>query len=216
MNRTMRQMSSRSWLLAMIAVGLVGLVLAGLFATWRYAPLIGWDAAAVFFSGGVWLAVIPMDAEATESHARREDPAKTATSVLVVGASIASLVAVGVVLIAASSATGAKEGLLTGLAAASVVISWLLIHTLFTLRYANVYYEYGEGVDFNQKQKPRYSDFAYLSFTLGMTFQVSDTDLTIHQVRATALRHALLSYFFGAVILATTVNFVVGLSTSSH
>jgi uncharacterized membrane protein len=68
-------------------------------------------------------------------------------------------------------------------------------------------------VDFNEASRPRYADFAYLAFTLGMTFQVSDTALTTREVRATALRHALLSYLFGAVIIATTINLVAGLTT---
>ena len=67
------------------------------------------------------------------------------------------------------------------------------------------------GVDFNQDAPPRYTDFAYLGFTIGMTFQVSDTELTAPEVRVTALRHALLSYLFGAVILAATINLVAGL-----
>jgi len=71
------------------------------------------------------------------------------------------------------------------------------------------------GVSFNQSEAPRYADFAYLAFTIGMTFQVSDTDLQTLAIRATVLRHALLSYLFGAVILATTVNLVAGLGTSS-
>ena len=70
-------------------------------------------------------------------------------------------------------------------------------------------------MDFNQAAPPRYVDFAYLAFTIGMTFQVSDTDLQTPAIRATALRHALLSYLFGAVIVATTVNLVAGLGTSS-
>ena len=97
-------------------------------------------------------------------------------------------------------------------AVASVVLSWLLVHTLFAIRYASLFYR-GEvgGVDFNQAELPAYSDFAYLSFTLGMTFQVSDTNITSHAIRVTALGHALLSYLFGAVILATTINLVAGL-----
>jgi uncharacterized membrane protein len=67
------------------------------------------------------------------------------------------------------------------------------------------------GIDFNQQEQPRYSDFAYLAFTIGMTFQVSDTDLETSALRAAALRHALLSYLLGAVILATTINLVAGL-----
>jgi len=95
-----------------------------------------------------------------------------------------------------------------------VAVSWLVVHTLFTLRYARLYHSTGGGVDFNQDDPPRYLDFAYLAFTIGMTFQVSDTNLTSPAIRAAALRHALLSYLFGAVILATSVNFIVNLSNS--
>jgi uncharacterized membrane protein len=119
------------------------------------------------------------------------------------------------VLVAAISAHGGTRGLLAGLAAASVALSWLIVHTLFTLRYARIYTAAGGGVDFNQEERPRYVDFAYLAFTIGMTFQVSDTDLSNHAIRAAALRHALLSYLFGAVILATSVNFIVALSSTS-
>ncbi len=95
----------------------------------------------------------------------------------------------------------------------SIVLSWAMVHTVFTTRYARLYYTGGDGgVDFNEDDPPRFSDFAYLSFTIGMTFQVSDTNLTSKDVRATALRHALLSYLFGAVILAATVNLLAGLA----
>jgi uncharacterized membrane protein len=67
-------------------------------------------------------------------------------------------------------------------------------------------------VDFNQDAPPRYTDFAYMAFTIGMTFQVSDTQLTSAEVRAAALRHALLSYLFGSVILAATINLLAGLA----
>ncbi|MFF1875947.1 DUF1345 domain-containing protein, partial [Kitasatospora herbaricolor] len=68
------------------------------------------------------------------------------------------------------------------------------------------------GIDFNQKEAPQYSDFAYLSFTLGMTYQVSDTNIGNTTIRNTVLRHTLLSYLFGTVILATTVNLIAGLT----
>lgn len=114
----------------------------------------------------------------------------------------------------ASSAKGAGAALLAGTAIVGVALSWFLIHTLFMLRYALLYYTGPDGgIDFNQDDPPRYIDFAYLAFTVGMTFQVSDTDLKTHPIRATALRHALLSYLFGAVILATTINLVAGLSS---
>jgi uncharacterized membrane protein len=87
-----------------------------------------------------------------------------------------------------------------------------VVHTIFTLRYARLYYTgRDEGVDFNQDDPPSYADFAYLAFTVGMTFQVSDTQITHHAMRAAILRHALLSYLFGTVIVATTINLVAGL-----
>jgi uncharacterized membrane protein len=157
-----------------------------------------------------------MDATQTANHATREDPSKRVTQLLVLGASVASLVAVGYLLVHASTATGAAQAFAAGLGVLSVVISWLVVHTLFTLRYALLYYTGEEhGVDFNQTAPPRYADFAYLAFTVGMTFQVSDTTLTTHALRSTALRHALLSYLFGSLILAATVNLVASLATST-
>lgn len=88
-----------------------------------------------------------------------------------------------------------------------MALSWLLVHTLFTLRYATLYYLAKDGVDFN-KNPPKYADFAYLSFTIGMTYQVSDTDLTTDAIRYPALRQALLSYALGAIVLATAINLV--------
>jgi uncharacterized membrane protein len=118
-------------------------------------------------------------------------------------------------LLQASSAKGSTQDLLAATGVATVVISWLVVHSVFTLRYAMLYYTGNDGgVNFNQAMPPRYSDFAYLSFTVGMTFQVSDTNLERPAIRATVLRHALLSYLFGAVILATTINLVAGLASS--
>jgi len=145
-------------------------------------------------------------------HPRRSS--RSSTDLLVICARVASLAAVGVVLADASSAKGAGAALLAGTAIVGVALSWFLIHTLFMLRYALLYYTGPDGgIDFNQDDPARYIDFAYLAFTVGMTFQVSDTDLKTHPIRATALRHALLSYLFGAVILATTINLVAGLSS---
>jgi uncharacterized membrane protein len=95
-----------------------------------------------------------------------------------------------------------------------VAAAWIIVHTLFMLRYARLYYSSPHGgIDFNQDEPPAYRDFAYLAYTLGMTYQVSDTALKNSTMRATALRHTLLSYVLGAVVLAATINLVVGLGT---
>jgi uncharacterized membrane protein len=209
--------SSRVRLGVMLVVGALAAALTVLFGSWPYAPVAGWDAAAAVFVIWVWSATIgPMSSSQTAAHATREDPGNAATDLFVLIAAVASLAAVGVVLVQATSAKGAAQELLAGFGVGSVALSWFAVHTLFTLRYARLYYTgIDGGVNFNQKTPPRYLDFAYLAFTLGMTFQVSDTDLEKPSIRATALRHALLSYLFGAVILATTINLIAGLGTSS-
>ena len=180
-----------------------------------YAPILGWDVAALVFEVWVWLAVGRMDAAATEAHAAREDPSARTSDVLLLVANLASLAAVAYVIVDSNNAHGAAAALLAALALGSVAISWLLVQTLFTLRYAVLYYSGTPGgIDFNSDQPPRYADFAYVAFTLGMTYQVSDTDITDGQIRVAILRQGILSYLFGTVILASTVNLVVGLAGS--
>jgi uncharacterized membrane protein len=200
-------------LAVMLAAGLVATAVVAPLTSWVTAPVIGWAIAALVYSSWVWLIIGRMDAEATASHATEEDPSRATTDLLILGASLASLAAVAVILIAAHGVKGTQQVLLAALAVGSVALSWLLVHTLFTLRYARLYYR-GDvgGINFNQPEAPQYTDFAYLAFTLGMTFQVSDTNIQTHEIRSTALRHSLLSYVFGSVILATIINLVAGLS----
>ncbi len=186
----------------------------GLAGAWPVAPAAGWAAAAATFDLWVWLAVAPMDAAQTRRHASQEDPSRASTDVLMLIAAVASLGAVGAILIAGKDSKGLVAGFVAGGALLTVALSWLLIHTLFTLKYARLYYQSpAGGIDFNQDEDPRYTDFAYVAFTVGMTFQVSDTDLKTHAIRATALRHMLLAYLFGAVILASIINLIAGLSS---
>ena len=177
------------------------------------APLLGWITAAATFSVWSWRSVWPLDAAATAADAAREDPSRTAADLACLLAAVASLAAVAVVLVQAGNAKGATKLLEMLLAVVSVAVSWLIIHTVFTLRYARHYYASEQSsISFNQDDKPRYSDFAYLAFTIGMTFQVSDTDLKNNDVRRLALRHMLLSYLMGAVIIAVTINLVAGMT----
>jgi uncharacterized membrane protein len=197
----------------MLGLGLIAAVATGLAAGPVVAVIVGWATASVSYIAWVWLVIGGLDADATAAHATREDPSRAVADLLVVFASLASLGALVYLLVESQLTGGTRQGMLAVLAVVSVALSWLLIHTLFTLRYASIYYwDEDGGVDFNQTEPPRYTDFAYLAFTLGMTFQVSDTSLTNHRMRLAALRHALLSYLFGSVILATLINLVAGLS----
>jgi uncharacterized membrane protein len=194
------------------AIGLVAGVLTGAFGSWKYAPTVGWDVLALWFTSTVWFGIWRMSAETTARRATREDTSRATSDVLTLFAAVASLAAVGIVLVRAHHTQGAEQLGLATLGLLSIAVSWLTVHTIFTLRYALLYYtEPIGGVDFNEPERPSYKDFAYLAFAIGMTFQVSDTNLTQSVVRHTALRHALLSYMFGSLILAAAVNIIAGL-----
>jgi uncharacterized membrane protein len=188
-----------------------GAVVAG-FGIWWLVPLAIWDVAAVTFLVWVWWSVWSVDAPGTAKHSQRDDPARAASDALLIGASLASLAAVGIILVRAGHSSGATRGSLIGASIVSILLAWSVVHTVFCLRYARLYYAGTPGgIDFNESDPPAYADFGYLALTIGMTFQVSDTDLQSKPIRRTAIRHALLSYLFGALIVATTINLVTGL-----
>jgi uncharacterized membrane protein len=172
-------------------------------------PIVAWDLTSAVYLVWVWLTIARCDAERTAELAMPEDPTRRSADLIVLAAAVASLVAVGVVLGRATNYHGAEQVALAGFGVLSIALSWAMVHTVYTLRYARLYYAHTDGgIDFNQDAPPTYLDFAYLAFTIGMTFQVSDTSLGTSELRATALRHALLSYLLGAGILASAVNLI--------
>lgn len=195
-------------------IGIAAAAIIGKFVNWAVAPLCGWDVAALVYIMWVWRVIGDMDGQTTAAHAVREDPSRSIADGIILIASVASLIAVGVVLSEAQKSQGAAQLLLIFLGIASVIVAWFVVHTVFGLRYAELYYGGGKrgGVNFDGTSMPSYHDFAYLAFTIGMTFQVSDTGFTSTEFRRTALRHAMISYLFGTVIVASTINLIAGLS----
>lgn len=182
---------------------------------WQVAALVGWDAAALTFLGAIWWMIAGADGTATERLATREDLTRDITRLLLLAACGASLVAVLSALDLASRESGVHRVVLIAIAAVTVIVSWTVVNTVFTLRYADQYYRApADGIDFGgaaATDQPDYRDFAYLAFTIGMTYQVSDTSLRDRRIRRTVLLHAVLSYLFGVVIVAAGVNIVAGL-----
>jgi uncharacterized membrane protein len=180
-------------------------------ASWSVAALCASDVAELVFVIWVFVTVRGVDAGETKRLALSEDASRAAAEAVLLVAGSASLVAVAFTLGQAGNAGAPERGLLTALALGSVALAWLSVHTVFALRYARLYYGAPMGgIDFGS-EAPDYMDFAYLALTLGMTFQVSDTDLTAKRVRRVALHHALLSYVFGTGIVAITVSSVAAL-----
>jgi uncharacterized membrane protein len=194
-----------------LASAAFGVVVSGVlvaFAPWEVTVLAGWIVGAGAFAARTWMHIRSLSGEQTAAVALREDSSRATAHVLVNAASVVSLVGVGVTLAEASGTSGVRRIVLSAAAVLTVAASWLLVQTVFTLRYAHTYYTPPiGGIDFNaDDEAPNYLDFAYLAFTIGMTFQVADTDLTTNRMRRLVLRHSLLAYLFGAVILAMTIN----------
>jgi uncharacterized membrane protein len=195
-----------------ILAGACASALASLLGSWQVGTLVGWDVAAAAYVAWTWMTIWRRDPAATAHLALREDPRRASADALLLVASVASVLAVGLVITAGRTAGPGTRDAHAALAVASVALSWTVVQTVFTSHYARLYYSHpAGGIDFNQQAPPRFSDFAYLAFTAGMTFQISDTNLETPTLRATVLRHALLSYLLGAVILATTINLVSSL-----
>jgi uncharacterized membrane protein len=195
-----------------VVLGVAVALAVGNTVGWRFA-LAGWVVTAGVYV--VWTQAIlrRMDAEQTRRWVTREDPTRWVADVVILSASVASLGGVGYV-VAAGSRSGpeAFEAAVVGIL--TVAASWLAVHTLYTVHYARLYYS-GEpgGINFHDPEPPRFRDFAYVAFTVGMTYQVSDTEIGLTSIRATVLRHALLSYLLGAVVLAVTINLIAGLGS---
>jgi uncharacterized membrane protein len=202
--------ATRVSLAAVAGIGAGTLV--ALPGSWQIGTLVGWDVAAGMYVAWTWATIWRRDSAATARLALREDPGRATADVLLLIASVASVLAVALAITTGSSGGPGVRDARAALAVASVALSWTVVQTVFISHYARLYYSHPVGgIDFNQDAPPRYSDFAYLAFTIGMTFQVSDTALQTSGLRAVALRQALLSYLLGAVILATTINLVAGL-----
>lgn len=191
---------------------LVGLVLGsvvGVSWSWAGGALVGWVSAATVFLVWTWTSLWPIDARHTATVAMREDPSRTLRDLVLLGVAAGSMIAVALVIIPA----GRNGEFLMVLGVMCIVASWLTVHTVYMLRYARLYYRDPiGGLDFKQDRRPTYRDFAYVAFTIGMTFQISDTDVQMTEIRTTVLRHALISFLFSVIIIAVTINVIAGLS----
>ena len=199
--------------------GIAAAAVVGATAGWRFSFAAGWIATATVYLIWVWASIAEMTATAIEVIVQQRHPARRPADLIILIASVASLGGVAHLLIA-GSAKGPDATVAAAVGFLSVIASWLVVHAVYTVRYAILYYsEPVGGIDFNEKPTagidsnddragPRYSDFAYVAYAVGMSFAISGTNLTSWRMRRTALGHGLLSYLFGSVILASVVNLI--------
>ena len=196
------------------SVGLLVVVVLVWFLPLGMAVVAGWDAAALTFLVSIWPVIIRADGAHAAQLATREDETRGSAAVLLVGASVASLLGVVLTLDLAGRQGGPLRVLLISVAVLTVVLSWTVVNTVYTLHYAHRHFaSTTNGIEFGNSagQRPDYRDFAYVAFTIGMTYQVSDTTVTDRRIRRGVLAHALLSYLFGVVIVSGSVNLIADL-----
>ena len=202
-----------------IGISIVGGVAVGIgFAVGgrpAIAVMAAWATFATLFTVLTWLAIGRLDAPQTREHANSNDPSDGWADSLVIIASLASIVGVGFLLQGARTHGQPASPLVASVGVAGVVASWAAVHTVYVLRYARLYYSSApdKPINFHSDDDPDYQDFAYIAYTVGMTYQVSDPEFRQKEMRHVALRHSLVSYVLGAVVLATTINLVVQLAS---
>ena len=210
--RLPRHPSEKMRVLVACLIGIVVAAAMAFAAPWQLAVLTGWDAAALTLLAWIWSSIAGLTGNETRAVATREDDSRAASLLVLLVASGISLVVVILAFIEAEQSDGALRVLLNISSVAGVLLSWAVVHTVFALRYAHVYYtDTPGGIDFPTETMPDYFDFAYVAFTIGMTFQVSDTNVATKHMRRTILSHAMLSWLFGMVIVGLTINLIAGI-----
>ena len=184
--------------------------------------LFGWIAFSLTTLFFVWNTILARHPKQTGSIARQQDSSVFIIFLIVVSAAFVSLFAI--ILLLRGLPSYSKHGLSLHivLSMIDVGLSWLLIHSLFTIRYAHLYYNDDHknsdgtrqepgGLDFPKEPLPDFLDFAYFSFVLGMTFQTADVSITSRAIRRLALLHGFLSFIYNTAIIALSINIVSGL-----
>lgn len=191
------------------AVGLVSGVLAWLLShRWPLGLLVLVLITAAAYVAWSLSMLLPMDAERTRAHANEADVDDELGNFAFLVVMAGSLSAIGILLMSGSDRNRAAYA---GLAIVAVLSVWAMIHTMYMARYARLYYQGSQGIDFNSEAPPRYADFCYFSFNLGMTYQVSDTAVSDSAIRGDVLKHCLFSYVYGTILIACTINLVLNL-----
>ena len=198
-----------------LAIELAATLLLLMYAPWELAVILGWDIGAAAFLASTGHMIIRADAADTETLASEEDATRTAGAFVLVSVCTVSLLGVGFAIRLAGDSSGGLRVALIAVAVLTVLVSWLTLNFIFVLKYAHLCYGPAKGgIDFGDadtRARPTYRDLAYVAFTIGMTYQVSDTVLRDPRTRRTVLSHAALAYVFGVVIIAGAINLIAGL-----
>lgn len=179
--------------------------------------MIGWDVFSICMIVIIWVTFFTTESENIRKLSKLQDSSRATIFIIILISTFASFLAV-LLLIVTKKHSNNELSWRLAVAIAGMLFSWFLIHTIFTLRYAHIYYgdnknehnTHAGGLEFPGNSKPDYLDFAYFSFVLGMTFQVSDVQITSQRLRKLAMFHGLISFGFNTIMIALTINLIAG------
>lgn len=207
-------------LAALIAAGIVVAVAPGGWG-WMLRSLAGWSVGTAVYLLVAWRQIMRASPDDTRRRCRRDDAYRGTVDTLLLVASVASVAAVCLALKDSDDVGGPGKIIAVGIPIVSVVLAWLLVHTLYALHYARLYYINDEDPDGpptggfemheDDETQPDYRDFLYISLAIACTFGVTDTELTSKAVRRTVAKHSLLSFAFATIVLALAVNVITNL-----
>ena len=176
-----------------------------------------WDVFALSIIIFSWIVIFTSTSQHITKHANMDDGSRIFVFNLVVFSSFASIFMVLMLMTSSKMAEMPKATYLS-LIIPGILLSWLMVHTIFCFHYAHLFYKpdnakekTATGLSFPAQPYPDYLDFAYFSFVIGMTFQVSDVQINSTAIRRQVLIHALISFILNTVVVALTINLVAGL-----
>ena len=183
----------------------------------RQLLLLSWDIGALCYLGFGWFVIARTDETQTRLRAQRYDPSGYVMFLLVITAATASVIAIGFMVAGIKDLEFWARAERLTLSIAALFLSWLLIQTVFAFHYARLYYsqpgatpKHHGGLKFPDDDEPDYLDFAYYSFVVGMTSQVSDVAVLSRQMRRLTMVHGVLSFVYNIAILAMSINIIGG------
>ena len=185
---------------------------------WEFRALLAWCAGLAVYLALAWRLCLVFDAKRTRERAQAQDEPSVVLFLVLLLATAACVAAITVLMQQSRDLSGFQRGLHIGLSVMALAVSWLFIQTIFAFRYAHRYYfeekqdePDGPGLVFPGGLDPDYFDFLYYAHVIGMTFQVSDVQITSREMRHITLVHSVLSFGFNMLILALSINVVAGL-----
>ncbi len=177
--------------------------------------MMSWDVFSSMVIITVWFIFFNIPDTKINLLAQREDSSRTVIFAIVLISVLVSLFGIAI-LLKGSDEKFINANIHETVSLISVGLSWIMLHTIFTIHYAHLFYDdddqkighCSEGIDFPGNQKPDYLDFAYFSFVIGMTFQVSDATISSRKIRHLVLLHSILAFLFNTIIVALTISII--------